>query len=164
LTHKFSHFCAVCGDALDHEGGPYLLTAQPATNRIAILRWNSALAKIEGVRAACSQEHVLEVVAHWMVSGQLDLTFTQTALDADRQASDNEKSSVAQNPRLGRRSKPVCEIVINRDSVRKLVASDPEALASVLDTLLEALQRDVNSTPAKRPQPENATTRHTSVA
>ena len=162
MSHQSSHVCAVCGHALNLRGSAYLLSAQPTTNRIAILRWSSSLAKIEGVCAACTAEHALEIVAHWMVSGRLDFTFTQTTPDRDLQ----ELSSPPETPTprsLGR-EKPIGEIVINRDSVRDLLASDPEALASVLDSLLEALLFDKNVAPAKKPGPVHGAIRHTSVA
>jgi hypothetical protein len=44
------------------------------------------------------------------------------------------------------------------------VASDPEALASVLDSLLEALLRDRNVPLTKRPALSTAATRQASVA
>jgi hypothetical protein len=59
---------------------------------------------------------------------------------------------------------PIGEVVINRESVRKLVAGDPEALASVLDSLLEALLRDRNFGPARKPALSTAVIRRASIA
>jgi len=136
--------------------------AQPAANRIAILRWNRTLAAREEARAACTPEHALEIVAHWMVSGRLDLRFTQAAPQPELSKSGGQTAAQAAHP-VGT-YKPIGELVINRDSVRKLVASDPEALASVLDSLLEAVLRDRNSPSTKMPALTTAATRHASIA
>ena len=66
--------CGVCGCEITDHG--YLLVAPEAQNRIAILRWDKALATSQRALAACGPEHTLEIVAHWMVSGRFDLKFT----------------------------------------------------------------------------------------
>ena len=129
--------CGVCGCAITDHG--YLLVAPEAQNRIAILRWDNALATSHCARPACGPEHTLEIVAHWMVSGRFDLKFTD--LDTVPARTDRNAAVPQAN------SKPISELVINRDSIRELVANDPEALASVLDSLLEAMDRD------RRPAP-----------
>ncbi len=162
MSLKSDDCCAVCGHTLDPLGSAYLLMAQPAANRIAILRWNRTLAAREEARAACTPEHALEIVAHWMVSGRLDLRFTQAAPQPELSKSGGQTAAQAAHP-VGT-YKPIGELVINRDSVRKLVASDPEALASVLDSLLEAVLRDRNSRSTKMPALTTAATRHASIA
>jgi hypothetical protein len=116
----------------------YLLTARLDPQRVAILRWSQALAAREDARTACSPEHALEIVAHRMISGRLDLNFTE----ATPQKTDRKRQSPTRAEDPSKNYHPIGELVINRDSVRKLVASDPDALASVLDSLLEALQYD----------------------
>lgn len=150
--------CAVCGSAVNGEGSGYLLSAPTGQNRIAILRWNSALSEAANVRAACAPEHALEIVAHWMVSGRLDLEFT-----AVTPPSPAPHASLAAAP-ASVNYRPISELVINRDSVRELLAHDPEALASVLDSLLEALHRDCPPVPPQRIAPHRAVTRQVSVA
>jgi len=146
LNSKLSGCCSVCGLVLKLEACPYLLVAQPDAQRVAILRWNNALAARDHTRGACSPGHALEMVAHWMVSGRLDITFTRTA-DTIECNFINERKQILlplDNP------KPIGELVINHESVRKLVAKDPEALAMVLDSLLEVLQRDQQAAPRKQ--------------
>ena len=143
---NLAYSCAVCGCTLHVESRPYLLLDHPATRRTAILRWSETLAARNHTRAACSPEHALERVAHWMLSGRLDLTFTQT-IEPSRAST----QLAAQGTTAGRLYRPIGELVINRESVRKLVASDPDALASVLDSLREVLLRDQGHSPTKKP-------------
>jgi len=154
LNAKSDSRCAVCGHLVDPMVSGYLLMAQVTPPRIAILHWNRPLAAREEVRAACSPEHALEIVAHWMVSGLLDINFSQPApynhedkRIVDKRIKELTESATPQAPRC----QPIGELVINRDSVRRLVASDPEALASVLDSLLEVLLRDRGFPPTKKP-------------
>lgn len=161
LNDKSFACCAVCGQILDAPATSYLLMDQPNPHRIAILRWSRTLAARHEARAACSPEHALEIVAHWMVTGRLDLSFTQ----AGPQSKQNKCfTEAAPAPRLRGSYRPIGELVINRESVRKLVASDPEALASVLDSLMEALLRDRGLPREKKPASGIATFRRTSIA
>ena len=159
MDYRHTHSCSVCGRNLDHGGSSYLVTAHPRTHRLAILRWDSTLAGTEGVRAACGHEHALEIVAHWLVSGRLDITFTQA--EASAPSRKRQPTGAAVRPLAPR--KPIGELFINRDSVRTLLASDPDALASVLDSLLEALLRDQDLEPVKK-SAAHAAGGHVSVA
>src|ERR1700687_1354517 len=109
--------CVVCGHMVDPLVTAYLLVAHVTPLRIAILRWNPTLATREEARAACSPEHALEIVAHWMVSGLLEINFTPPA----RRLHENNRSSklTAGATPLAAHFKPIGELVINRDSVRK---------------------------------------------
>jgi len=147
LNAKSNSRCAVRGHLVDPMVSGYLLMAQVTPPRIAILHWNKTLAAREEARAACSPEHALEIVAHWMVSGLLDINFSLSAPHEDKRISELTESATPQTPRC----QPIGELVINRDGVRRLVASDPEALASVLDSLLEVLLRDRGFPPTKKP-------------
>jgi hypothetical protein len=140
----------------------YLLIAQLNPHRIAILRWNRSLAARAEVRAACTPEHALEMVAHWMVSGRLDLTFTGAGLRREHSSPQNRATKSAVN--LAETCRPIGELVINQESVRNLVANDPEALASVLDSLLEALQRDKGTLPSKKAVLHTTLAWHSSIA
>jgi len=152
LNAKSDNRCAVCGNLVDPLVSGYLLVARVAPPRIAILRWNKTLAAREQARSACSPEHALEIVAHWMVSGLLDINFTQPAPHEDERIVDKRIKELTKSvPPLAPYCQPIGELVINRDSVRRLVASDPEALASVLDSLLEVLLRDRGFPPTKKP-------------
>ena len=152
--------CTVCGHLVDSAASGYLLMAPIAAHRITILHWTPTLAVREEARAACSPEHALEIVAHWMVSGRLDLAFTQPRTAAPVRPPRRASAPIAETALS---HKPIGELVINRESVRKLVANDPEALASVLDSLLEALLR-VKNHPAKKPPVRATAIRHTEIA
>ena len=153
MNNQFAYACAVCGSALDHETPGYLVTAHARSNRLAILRGDSRLANLDNVRAACGHDHALEIVAHWMVSGRLDITFTNASPGGEGANMERceQKGGTADGARRLAHPKPIGELFINRESVRSLLASDPDALASVLDTLLDALLRNQSQPPLKKP-------------
>jgi hypothetical protein len=162
LNVQCGNCCVVCGRPVDRVVTAYLLVAQTIPPRIAILRWNQTLTAREEARAACSPEHALEIVAHWMVSGLLDIHFTKPARHPQKNGPSSELRESA-TP-VTAYSQPIGELLINRDSVRRLVASDPEALASVLDSLLEALQRDRSLPLNKKPAISTKAARRTGIA
>jgi hypothetical protein len=143
VNRKLSHYCAVCGNPVENDALAYLLTTNSTTNRLTIFRWHKNLSRIERARAACEPEHALELVAHWMASGTLELDFAQaTSCRAPRNADD----ALAIEPAHFRaQPKPISELTVNRDSLQRVLEENPQALASILDSLLEALQRDKNA-------------------
>lgn len=153
--------CSVCGNALASQTTGYLLVARSNPSRIMILRWNRTIASREAAQTACSPEHALEIVTHWMVSGRLDFHFAQAALPfCDQQIAEEqtaERLAAAEQKTIG-------ELVIARESVRNLVARDPEALASILDSLLEAMLKDSHPLPAKKPVLRATSDWRTSIA
>jgi hypothetical protein len=143
LNRKLSQYCAVCGHPVEDDAFSYLLTTNPATNRLTILRWNRNLSRSERARAACEPEHVLEMVAHWMGSGTLNLTYAQGVTCRIRR---NPDSALAVHPASAcAQPVPISELTVNRESLRRVLEINPQALASTLDSLLEALQRDKSS-------------------
>lgn len=162
MIEQSTSTCSVCGNAPAAKVPGYLVLARSNPSRIMILRWNRTLASREAAQTACSPEHALEMVAHWMVSGRLDFNFTQPAQQlrgpqAAKEKPASPRASAAEYQTIG-------ELVIDRDSVRDLVASDPEALASVLDSLLEALLRDSRPSSAKKPVLSSPASRRASIA
>jgi|SRR5450432_448145 len=161
LRGQGENCCVVCGKRDDQQAPSYLLVARTTPSRLAILRWDRTLAACDGARTACSPEHALEVVAHWMVSGRLYLGLARAARQLSQEKSASSHLGLAEG--FGGEHRPTGEVVIDRESVRRLVASDPEALASLLDSLLEALLRDRNPT-RKRPEGSTASAREISIA
>ncbi len=145
LSRKLSHYCAVCGHAVEDDTFAYLLTTNPATDRLTILRWNRNLSRIERSRAACQPEHALELVAHWMASGTLELNFSQVV--PSRVPRDPESTLTVQSTCPCAHPKPIGELTVNRESLQGVLENNPQALGSILDSLLEALQRDKNAEP-----------------
>ena len=152
LSARFGLCCAIFGRGFDIADRVYLVAAQSGKNRITVLPWNDALAGMRGVRVACGAEHTLEIVAHWLTSGSIDLTFTsftEPGREKDRQESETHAPPALETTTGPH--KPIGEIVINRDCVHDILADDPQALASVLDSLLEAMLRSSDSAPRKGP-------------
>ena len=118
---------------------------------------------MNGVRTACGAEHALEIVAHWLASGSVDLTFTSSG-EHHREIlpPKNENLSWKEMDQAVGLHKPIGEIVINRDGVHNILADDPQALASVLDSLFEAMVRHAGL--GKKPAPEKMTARPRIIA
>ena len=149
LNRQLSHYCAVCGHPVEDGAFAYLLTTNPASNRLTILRWNRNLSRIERARAACEPEHVLEIVTHWMASGTLGLNFAQVAPFQIPRGP--ESAPTVQSMRPCTQPKPISELAVNRKSLQRVLENNPQALGSILESLLEALQRDQRIGPATVP-------------
>ncbi len=175
MSQPSGNVCAVCGQILCFQDSAYLLltrseplevgtleagNVQSMEHRLAILRWHRALAEQDETQGACSPAHALEMVAHWMVSGRLDFICDLQATPAEPAWS---HVSSAGTPLTGS-YRPIGEVVIHRESVRELIAHDPEALASVLDSLLEALLRDRNPDVERKPVVRTTRMRHANTA
>ncbi len=145
LNRKLSHYCAVCNQTVEDDAFAYLLTTNPAQNRLTILRWDRSLCQSERARAACEPEHVLEIVAYWMACGTLDLTFAQAAPFPIPPGQD--RAPAARSIRAHTQPKSIGELTVNRETLHQVLENNPQALASILDSLLEGLQRDRNIGP-----------------
>jgi hypothetical protein len=161
MGDQHGYHCAVCRDQSKTQRSGYLLMARRNPSRILILHWNPALASYAEANFACSPEHALELVAHWMVSGRLDLNFTQPDQEAEGPTAENTDAIPAASV-AGYR--PIGEVVIDRHIVRELVAKDPEALTSVLDSLLEAMMRDKVTSAGRKPARSSLTGRRAGIA
>jgi hypothetical protein len=138
LLENFSRpfACAFCGEDDVRPLHWYLLAENSWMNRVKILLWSDALACQPGILAVCCAEHVQELVAHWMAVGSLNYPFAR--VPGQRAAQKPAPVSVEPDTRQGT---VVGELAIHRESLTRLLAENPQALAGMLDALVNALSK-----------------------
>jgi hypothetical protein len=62
--------CAICGRNNSANQPRFLIAENSWEDKLTILQWT--MASRPGIKAACSIEHVEELVIHWMTTGRLD--------------------------------------------------------------------------------------------
>ena len=153
-----SRCCAICGRAAENSGAAYFLSTSPEGEKLQVLNWDRRLAKIPGVRIACQPAHVIEIAAHWMATGSLELTFANLKPD---KVSRPHQSAERALPRIVKNHAPdqrddsmadihfVGELCVDRASLPLAFVTQPELLATLLGALLEILERAERSIPPR---------------
>jgi hypothetical protein len=131
--------CAICGKERCANQARFLIAENSWEDKLTILPWNEHMASRAGIQAACSIEHVEELVIHWMTTGRLDYPFARIALGAAgwRQIS----------PSGGRvdlsGARPIGELAVHRESLERALLEHPQFLQVILDALLDALRQEI---------------------
>ena len=129
--------CAICGrDGSAHQ--PRFLVAENSwEDKLTILQWNESTASRAGIKAACSIEHVEELVIHWMTTGRLDYPFARAAYGVAgwRHSSPPGRVDISGARLIG-------ELAVHRESVERVLMENPQFLQAILDALLDALRKD----------------------
>jgi hypothetical protein len=117
-----------------------LLAENRWTDRLKILAWNDTLATESGVYAACGAEHVRQLVIHWMAVGTLDYPFARVQHGSKR----STRKSAATSEPCGTEPdtkgiKVFGELAVHRESLERVLAENPQCLASILMALISAL-------------------------
>jgi hypothetical protein len=117
-----------------------LLAENRWTDRLKILAWNDTLATESGVYAACGAEHVRQLVIHWMAVGTLDYPFARVHHGSKR----STRKSAATSEPCGTEPdtkgiKVFGELAVHRESLERVLAENPQCLASILMALISAL-------------------------
>jgi len=133
--------CAICGEERSGNQTRFLIAENQWEDKLTVLRWNEHMASRRGIQTACSDNHVEELVVHWMTTGSLDYPFARTALGAGR------RRQVAWPGRQIDLSggQPIGELSVHRESMERVLAEHPQSLQVVLDALLDALRRETAS-------------------
>lgn len=147
-------FCTICLEPRTQDDGWFLLAENRWTDRLKILGWSNALAAEPGVHAACSAEHVQQLVIHWMAMGTLDYPFARAYSDDKQLARESSHSCavVALEPDT-RGMKVYGELAVHRESLERILAESPQSLGSILMALISALGH--HDTPATVEEDEN---------
>ena len=74
--------CAICGRDNSANQPRFLIAKNSWEDKLTILQWNESMASRPGIKAACSIEHVEELVIHWMTTGRLDYPFARASYRA----------------------------------------------------------------------------------
>jgi len=134
--------CTICGLSL-MAGEPWFLLGEDKWHAaVSVYAWQheTGRASKRGMQGACSATHVEQLVVHWMTVGSMDYPFARafekevvlqptgirTEIDADE-----------------RHLKLLGEIVIDRESVGRALAENPQTLRPLLDALALALEGEV---------------------
>jgi len=92
----------------------------------------------DGIQAACSVNHVEEMVIYWMTTGSLAHPFARTVL-----GSSGSRRIAEANARVDLTgARPISELAVHRESLERILAEGPQSLQVILDALVEALRRD----------------------
>ena len=129
--------CAICGRESSANQPRFLIAENSWEDKLTILQWNEPMASRPGIKAACSIEHVEELVIHWMTTGRLDYLFARASYGV---AGWRHASPLSRSDLSGARS--IGELAVHRESLERALMENPQSLQVVLDALLDALRQE----------------------
>jgi hypothetical protein len=138
MNNSKTNRCAICGEQPSGNETRFLVAENRWEDKLTILQWNEQMASRKGIQAACSVNHVEELVIHWMTTGSLDYPFARTALGSGglyRDAWPDCRVDLSG-------ARPIGELAVHRESVERVLAENPQSLQVILDALLDALRRE----------------------
>lgn len=138
--HETNNFaCTICGEENFNASRWFLVTENSWEDKLKILEWNDLLASQAGIHPACSAAHVQELVVHWMATGSVAYPFARTQMwtTSQRYWADAGKSGP---PIYTNHTRTIGELVVHRESMRRVLSENPGSLKSILDALHTALQ------------------------
>jgi hypothetical protein len=138
MSYVRTPLCAICGRDDSANQPRFLIAENSWEDKLTILRWNEPMASRAGIKAACSIEHVEELVIHWMTTGRLDYPFARTSYGV---AGWPHSSPLGRVDISGAR--PIGELAVHRESVERVLSENPQSLQVILDALLDALRQEV---------------------
>lgn len=137
MKDRKTYACSICGEVEPEAATWFLISENCLEDKLQILHWNQRLAERAGVHAVCCAGHVQELVVHWMTTGSLDYPFAQTR--PPNAGIRRSTAFLAQRPET-QRSRPIGELAVDRESMRRVLTESPHSLRTILDALLKALQ------------------------
>ncbi len=144
MNHSKSNRCAICGEERTGKWDPLSGGGESWEDKLTILEWNEQMASRRGIQAACSVNHVEELVIHWMTTGSLDYPFARTTLGSGGWHQDARPDSRVDLSG----ARPIGELAVHRESVERVLAENPQSLQVILDALLDALRREETNSSA----------------
>jgi hypothetical protein len=144
MSASKAHTCSICGDPEPDASIWFLVRENHLEDKVQILHWNDRLVGGAGVYPACSAAHVQEMVVHWMTTGSLSYPFALVrGRDAEERHGGNRGRGAAQV--VFREARPIGELSVDRDSMKRVLNESPHSLRTILDALLSALQPPVTA-------------------
>jgi hypothetical protein len=139
--------CAICGKETSGDEHWLLLIDNRWQDRLKVLQWEDRLASLTGVQAVCCTEHGRELIVHWMTTGSLTYPFAeptplprahriQRPMAFERVVDTRDDIDCDESRTIG-------ELAIHRDSLRRVLNDNPEALRGILESLLQAVEARV---------------------
>jgi hypothetical protein len=137
MNHLRTPLCAICGRERSANQPRFLIAENNWEDKLTILQWNEHMVSRAGIKAACSIDHVEELVIHWMTTGRLDYPFARTSYGAAawRQTSPRGRVDISG-------ARPIGELAVHRESLERVLMENPQSLQVILDALLDALRQE----------------------
>jgi len=138
--------CVVCREPHATPEGWFHLTENRWLDRLKILRFQDSLATSPGIYNVCCGAHVRELVVHWMTTGRLDFLFARVPFSPrqllTRPRPQPDRDSEAPTPA----SAVLGELAVHRESLTRLLRTNPYALSAVLEALIQAIEPENQTT------------------
>jgi hypothetical protein len=111
-------------------------------DKLRILRWERHIGAQAEVHHVCCAEHVLELVVHWMTTGSLDYPFARFGPNLHPNSQMDNRTIAEEDPAARDSSEEIAlgELSIDRESIKRILAENPECLHAVLAALLDVLE------------------------
>lgn len=140
--------CALCGRDIDSNGenSSFLVVGNRWRDSIKILQWEKHVASQDGVLKVCSVDHVRDLVVHWMTTGSLDYPFARIPNQRKHPVRRSRRNHWQALPPDAEeidtsRARQIGELAIHRESLQRVLRESPEILGTMLEALLEGLER-----------------------
>jgi hypothetical protein len=137
--------CTICGETRQGSQPWFLLSEDCWQDRLRILHWDDYLATLEGTHCACSAAHLEELVVHWMTTGSLDHPFARVYSWAEVLRRQRRVGWTARNDFGSHTPKPIGELTVHRESMRRVLSENPQSLRTILDALLIGLRAETST-------------------
>ena len=141
--------CTICGEERSAGQVWFLVAECHWEDKLQVLEWQDQLAGRPGIYAACGADHVGELVVHWMTTGSLDYPFATVGRKPERRRQRLGAIPPTIEEPDTRGARQIGELAVDRESVRRALKEDPEALRVILDELLHALERETSGITAR---------------
>jgi hypothetical protein len=138
MSYVRTPLCAICGQDGAANQLRFLVAENNWEDKLTILQWNKPMASRVGIKAACSIEHVEELVIHWMTTGRLDYPFARTSYGAAGWRHESLPGRVDLNG-----ARPIGELAVHREGLERVLSENPQSLQVILDALLDALRQEI---------------------
>ncbi len=137
MNYVRTPLCAICGQDGAANQLRFLIAENNWEDKLTILQWNKPMASRAGIKAACSIEHVEELVIHWMTTGRVDYPFARTSYGTAGWRHSSLSGRVDLNG-----ARPIGELAVHRESLERVLSENPQSLQVILDALLDALRQE----------------------
>lgn len=131
--------CVVCGRESRRHEGWFLVVENPWLDRIKILAWHPAVARLARLQSVCGKEHLKTLLTHWLTHANLQ--FLAAGASHWRFADDPIKSACDSVSVSG--GKLVGELAVHRESLSRVWTGSPEALECILTALIGGMENEV---------------------
>lgn len=127
--------CSVCGKNSFRHDGWFLVVDNRWLDRLSVLTWHSSFASREGIKSACSRQHLKTLVAHWLEQASL-----RFAAESPDQPVPITSDATREDADLGPPSNcpVVSELSVCRETFSRMWTGSPAARECILEALIPA--------------------------